>query len=353
MSVLRFLSLAVSGAVSNFKRLKFPYKLTFAVTYKCNARCSICSIWKHPSKNELTLKEIETFARNSKFKWINLTGGEPFVRGDLFEIIESFEKHAKPYVINCTTNGCFTSRILECVELVLKRLKIPKFILVVSIDAPRELHNKLRGIKVWDNAVSTFKELRKLSKIYKNFSTYVGFTLSQLNFGKLEETFYSLKSIIPDLSPEEFHVNFVHLSDVYYKNTGLKIPKDFKIRAYQEIRNFWKKRGKEYFSIVDFLERRYIDLLEHYLKTGKTPLPCKALNSSIFIDAEGNVYPCTIFNKKLANLREIDYDIKKMWNSKEANEVRKLIKQNKCPQCWTPCEAYQTIVGNIWKQIRF
>jgi radical SAM protein with 4Fe4S-binding SPASM domain len=343
----RFFDLAIKGLLSNFKQLEFPYKLTFAVTYRCNAKCKICNIWKNPSKNELTLDEIEEFTKNSKFKWVNLTGGEPFIRKDLFEIIKLFEKYNHPYIINCTTNGYFTSKILDYVEYILKKLKIPRFILVVSIDGPCELHDKLRGIKIWNNAVNTFKELRKFSKKYKNFSTYIGFTLSQFNFGKLEETFYSIKSIIPDLLPEEFHINFVHLSEIFYKNVNLKIPKNFELRIYEEIINFWKTRHKKYFNIVNFLEWKYITLLKQYLETNQIPLSCKALNSSIFIDPIGNIYPCTIFNKKLANLREIDYDIKKIWNSKQTKEIRKLIKYKRCPQCWTPCEAYQTIVGNI------
>jgi len=76
-------------------------------------------------------------------------------------------------------------------------------------------------------------------------------------------------------------------------------------------------------------------------------LPCKALSVSCFIDPYGTIYPCTIFNKKLGNLRQANYNLKKIWNSKKSAEVRKLIKENKCPGCWTPCEAYQTILGNL------
>jgi len=64
---------------SNFKRLDCPYKLTFALTYRCNSRCQICQIWKKKKHKELSLLEIEKFFTiNDFFNWIDLTGGEVF-----------------------------------------------------------------------------------------------------------------------------------------------------------------------------------------------------------------------------------------------------------------------------------
>ena len=107
------------------------------------------------------------------------------------------------------------------------------------------------------------------------------------------------------------------------------------------------KRGNDF--AVDFLEHKYLKFAEDWVKTGKSPLPCKALNSSCFIDAQGNVYPCLIWSKKIGNVKDFDYDLKKIWQLDEAKKAQKMAQNLKCPQCWTPCEAYQTILGNISK----
>jgi len=62
---------------SNLKDLKFPYKLNFCLTYKCNSKCLSCDIWKIKSTNELNSDELKSFfERSNKFSWIDVTGGE-------------------------------------------------------------------------------------------------------------------------------------------------------------------------------------------------------------------------------------------------------------------------------------
>jgi len=64
--------------------------MNYVVTWRCNLRCIMCNIWKHPQTNELGISELEDFLRNpllSQLEWIQLTGGEPFMRNDLDEII--------------------------------------------------------------------------------------------------------------------------------------------------------------------------------------------------------------------------------------------------------------------------
>ena len=69
---------------SNMGRLRYPYKLAMALTYRCNLRCKICSIWKKTEPPELTLAEIRNlFLASNKFSWVALTGGEAFLRDDM------------------------------------------------------------------------------------------------------------------------------------------------------------------------------------------------------------------------------------------------------------------------------
>jgi len=333
-----FLRLASKALASNLFSLREPYKLTFAVTYKCNSRCKICNIWKRKSEKELTTEEIRKFFGKNSFPWINLTGGEVFLRNDVVDIIKSMKGL---YLLNITTNGTLTEKILKDSNEIKKI--VPKFILSVSIDGPKKFHDEIRGIKCWDRAVETYKKLRE-----NEIESYVCYTISPYNINRFEETYEEIKKIVPDLETRDFHLSFYHESDVYFGNRGgIKRNLKYEKKLEKIFTDFTKLKSGA--GPVSFLERKYMKLVKEYLETGKSPLPCKALLSSCFIDPQGNVYPCTIFNEKLGNLREADYDLKKIWDSEKAKEVRKLIKENKCPGCWTPCEAYQTVLGNLMK----
>lgn len=58
---------------------------TVIVTYRCNARCSMCNRYKAPSKAEEEIS-IETIKKLPKMYFTNITGGEPFIRTDLKEV---------------------------------------------------------------------------------------------------------------------------------------------------------------------------------------------------------------------------------------------------------------------------
>ena len=81
---------------------------TVIVTYRCNARCSMCNRYKAPSKPEEEIS-IETIKKLPKMYFTNITGGEPFIRTDLKDIVRELYKKSDRIVIS--TNGFFTDRI--------------------------------------------------------------------------------------------------------------------------------------------------------------------------------------------------------------------------------------------------
>jgi len=337
--MFKLFRLGASIIKSNFMTLRSPYKLTFAITYSCNSRCKTCNIWKRKPENEMKTWEIRSMFEKINPSWVNLTGGEPFLRKDIYDIAKFASKSA--YLLNLTTNGLLVNKILKDVKEISK-IGIPRFIVVVSLDGPEEIHDKIRGIKGnWGKALKVFGALKNLSESKKNFHTYFGYTISQYNLGLIEKTVESVKEKI-DVSINDFHFNIYHVSSLYYGNNGEKVLEKKFLKDVEYV-----LKEKKNLGIIPFIESKYLKLIKKYFTTGMSPVPCRALTSSCFIDPQGNVYPCTHWGMKLGNLRESNYDLKKLWNSKKANEARKLIKKNKCPGCWTPCEAYQTILGNI------
>ena len=75
---------------------------------------------------------------------------------------------------------------------------------------------------------------------------------------------------------------------------------------------------------------------------------CHALRASCFIDSWGNVFPCTIYDRKIGSLRDVDYDLAPhLARRRSRSQTQREIWNYDCPQCWTPCEAYQCIMGNF------
>ena len=70
---------------------------TVIVTYRCNARCNMCNRYKCPSKPEEELS-IETIKKLPKMYFTNITGGEPFIREDLPEIVRELYKKSEEFL---------------------------------------------------------------------------------------------------------------------------------------------------------------------------------------------------------------------------------------------------------------
>lgn len=330
---------------SNFGRLPFPYKLTFVLTYRCNYKCKTCNIWQKRPENELTLEEINTFFQQSnRFNWIDFSGGEIWIRNDFVSIVESSLRHCKDLaLIHFPTNGFYTQKTVEGVKEIMK-MKPPKTIITVSLDGDEETNDEIRGIKGgWKKQIDTFRQLQEI----KGVEVVLGMTLSKHNAGKYIETFNAVKKVLPNLHHQDFHVNIAHESSHFYNNDAQSLmDKEAEQTIIQELKQYRKSRGITR-GPVSFLENQYLGKVEQYLSTGKTPVQCHSLSASCFIDSWGNVYPCVTYDHKLGNIRDHHYDLEKIWNLPETKQLQQEIWKGQCPQCWQPCEAYQSIMGNL------
>ena len=348
MDASKFAKLTLTALRSNLGPLKNPYKLTFSITYMCQSRCMTCNIWEIKPKGELSLEEIRQFAqKNSHFKWVEITGGEPFLRSDIVEIARAFKENCRDlYVLTMPTNSlCNKDMELAKMEEILK-LGIPRVVVTISLDGYRELHDKIRGIPGnFDKAIAMFKGLQELKKRHGNLDMVFGYTMSKFNQGQLEKTYEEVKKLVPEITHNTFHINVGQLSDIYYSNTGIDMLAEKAVLA-QEIEAFISKREKKV-GDVTLIESAFLKKLVKYVQTEQVPLKSRSLDASLFMDSYGNVYPSIMWGRKIGNIRETGFDLAPLWNNAEANEVRSLIKQGKEPKGWTACEAYQTLVGNI------
>lgn len=326
----------------NIKTSDLPFKYFLVVTKSCGSRCSNCLIWKEKPENEMTLSEHEKLAQNShsNLLWLNLSGGEPTDRLDLNEIVSIYIKHCPNLkIINFTTNGMNHSN-LEKVLTTLSHSSIPVIGVNVSLDGPPAIHDKIRGVPGgFDEAVEALKIVRS----HKRIRSEAGMTLFPYNHRFIPETVEAISQRIPGFGVKDLHLNFAHASGHYYGNDKIQ----YEGRINLELVKPFFKQGYNTFSPFDMVEKIYQNKLPEFIQTGKTPVNCAAISANIYISEKGDVFPCTIWDKKIGSLRESDFNLRKVLHSNEAKRLREVVIQKQCPNCWTPCEAFPSIITNL------
>ena len=131
MKIDKFIGLGATALKSNFTALERPYKLNFAITMRCQSRCLHCNIWQLKPAGELTIDEIREFAKkNRSFRWVELTGGEPFLRGDIVDIARAFKENSKSlYVLTMPTNSLCSNEIIVSRLTEILQLEIPRVVM--------------------------------------------------------------------------------------------------------------------------------------------------------------------------------------------------------------------------------
>lgn len=343
MLTLRMLTGAAALAKANVTRLSGPLKINLCVTYACQYRCKTCNIWQRKPTNELTREELLSFVdKNRDAHWLDITGGEIFLRKDIpdvFDAIVSTWRHLA--VLHFPTNGFLTDAIVAVAERLAREQSIMT-IVTVSLDGDEPLNDSVRGIKGgFRRQIDTFRVLRRM----KGIRAVLGMTLSRYNAGTYEHTFAACQREIPDLRADEFHLNVAQTSAHYYGNADDAV--EGSPEAVAGDLAAYRARAFRTPTITGLVERTYLNHLDVFLRTRKTPMPCHALRSSCFVDPWGRVFPCITYSRPIGNLRDTAMDLAPIWQSHEATQMQSEIWQGKCPQCWTACEAYQSILGNL------
>ncbi len=329
------------GTVHNIETSSNTYLVSNAVVHNCN-------IWQIKPKGELELHEIQEFAKkNPYFKWIEITGGEPFLRSDIVGIVKAFKDYSKGlYIVTMPTNSLSNHDMLISKITQILDMGVPRLSVTLSLDGYRELHDKIRGIPGnFDKVMDMYKRLRELRREYPNLFVVFGYTMSKFNQGLFEKTYQSVRELFPEVTYNNFHLNIAQISDSYYQNGELDIRPDRDALA-KEVESIVRKRHLE-IGAIPIVEGAFLKKLVEYIKTGNTPIKSRSLDASLFMDSYGNVYPSIMWGRVIGNVRDAGLDLMPIWRNAEAEEVRRLIKEGKEPSSWTACEAYQSLVGSV------
>lgn len=301
------------------------------ITYRCNARCNMCDAWRYPTKpsEEIGLDIIEKLPN---MFFTNITGGEPFVRQDLPEIVGILRKKSKRIVIS--TNGYFTDRIIALCR------RYPDIGIRISIEGLAKANDEIRGIpNGFDRGLRTLLELRQMGIKDIGF----GITVQDINSKDLVYLYYLAQSL-----GYEFATATLHNSHYFHKwNNVINDKEEVTAEFAKLIKLLLKsKRVKDWF-------RAYFNYgLINYIKANERLLPCEMGQNGFFLDPWGDVLPCNGMDKKqsIGNLEEQSWD--EIWNSKRAEELRQEVKNCK-KNCWMIGSAAPAIWNHPLKPIKW
>jgi MoaA/NifB/PqqE/SkfB family radical SAM enzyme len=345
MLITPSLPLKIAGYWS-FKRLGrpriMPINVTVSVTNMCNSRCKTCNIWKlYLEKPHLRNQELKTWEFEQIFQnlgkgpiIVTISGGEPYLRQDLVQISTAIYEYCHPKALVIPTNALLTNEIKTATEKILQKVDDMEVIVNVSLDGIDELHDEIRGIKGnFQRSLQTYQALQDLKLKYPNLTLGVHTVISRWNVENIQQIYQYVKNV---LKPNTYITEIAeHREELFNLNKEIAPTTEQYSKAIDylisHITYDYAKRAKLLQKIQHAFRIEYYRLVVKMLQYGHS-IPCYAGYTSAHINPYGDVWPCCILAYKmpLGNLRDVNYDFKKIWNSKKVDSIRKHLNLSKC-----------------------
>ena len=232
-----------------------PTDASIILTYRCPMRCKMCNIWDNPTIKEQELKpsELECLPQ---LKFINLTGGEPFVREDIGDIVEVCFKKTKRIVIS--TSGWFEDRVINLAK------RFPNIGIRISIEGLAAKNDELRGREGgFDKGLRTLRTLKEMGLKDIGF----GCTVSNNNSSDMLELYKLGKEMGMEFATAAFHNSYYfHKYDNVITNRE-QVCRDFETLVNWQLK---ERSPKSWF-------RAWFNMgLINYIEGNRRMLPCEA-----------------------------------------------------------------------------
>ena len=307
-------------------------------TFRCNAQCNMCNIWKFQTNpnEEIDASYYEKLPAGLR---INITGGEPTLRKDIDKIFEIL--YPKSRLLELSTNGYNTQKIVELAN------KYPNILIRVSVEGLPKINDAKRGIKDgFDHALRTMLELKKTKCKNIGFSVVI----SPDNYMDLLHLYDLCVALDVELGNSAVHNSwYFHKDDNQIESEEALRQHELFVKALlTSKRRRFKDRLKDY-------GRAYFNRSIHRRLRGDTDEyrpPCGALKDFFFIDPWGNVTPCngSCEEWKLGNIKEDSFE--NIMNSDKAREMMEKVRDCKRNCTFIVTERHD-MVRRPWVPIRW
>jgi MoaA/NifB/PqqE/SkfB family radical SAM enzyme len=312
-----------------------PFSLVISVSFRCNSRCKTCGVWRMPS-DELTANEWQkVFARLGRAPfYLTFTGGEPFLRAELDEIVIAGAEACHPGVITIPTNGLLTRRILDQTDRICAAAPQTQIGLNLSLDGVGPEHDEIRGVPGnWERAMETWRGLKELQAHHKNLVLSVHTVVSQFNIGRIREIVEGLQFLEPDSYITEIAEQRVELGTVGWDITP-------SAAQYAPVADYLSARARAVRArglarFTQALRAEYYQLARRVLEQQTQAIPCQAGWASGHIAPNGDVWSCCVRAEPVGNVREVGYDLRPIWTGK-VGQMRRLRTSIAARECACP-----------------
>lgn len=357
---LRYLSKAAAGVprdlvnsfvVARFKAIR-PTVLIYNCTFVCDARCEMCSNWKHGDrKSDMTLEQLEG-VMNHDF-WgavenLNISGGEPTTRNDLPEMVELFHRHLpRLRKVGINTTGLTPHRAIPMLTRVAEFCaeKGVLFSARVSLDGIGDIHNQVRHVKNgFDKACETIRAMQALAKVTPNFQFGIAATLFATNLDDARNILAWARSQDLDIV-----FNMLRFTDNMLNNMELKATIGFREREEAFMKEFFLDRVSEesVLSGQSFMYLHYADMIANgYHRT----MPCPFQSQGLLLNPEGNLFYCEN-SEKIGNV--LDDPAEALYFKASNLAHREHIKEKVCPTCLSPCQVNVGAMKQVVPYVNF
>jgi MoaA/NifB/PqqE/SkfB family radical SAM enzyme len=319
------------------KALGLPGKfeaLSMEITRRCIAECVMCNIWRMPPVTpELKASDWLRLLQSpslSELKELDITGGEPFLRKDIVELLTGIGRLKATHLkglrsLAITTNGFLTDKILADVGAVIDLLEKAGIALVFGcgFDAVGETHDRIRNFRGgWEKLHATLQGLIVLRKKYPGMILGIKTTVTRHNIDALDEIcrYADNRALFTIISPYILTAN-------RYANLERDAALAFSVEDLEKLRKFY--------NTSRFQWRYFRNELLRFLDTGRMDKPCSAGFNYLFIRSTGELYPCPIIDFLLGNVKNSPLE-NLIHSEKAARFRRNILTFPECKTCTEP-----------------
>ncbi|MBU2034553.1 MAG: radical SAM protein [Candidatus Omnitrophica bacterium] len=330
----------------NSGRAGLPWVINLLVTSRCNLRCEMCSF--DASKfcleaEELSADQITDFISYASKKKFNifLSGGEPFLREDIFTIMESIKKRALTFGI-CTNGTLLNEKKLE---LLCKNS--PEFI-IFSLLGDKEVHDSITGVPgSFETLVANIKVLVSMRHKIKIF---INCPITQHNIHQLPE----IAAIADKL--KIYMLRFEHLNFITSQEEQahfLECQKSFPVDNYRGLSTYrrFTPGANHFFDAISRMRAMQnsfktpvhfkpsledSEIRSWYSNNCISKRQCFFIWRSLFILPNGDVVPCQFMVHKMGSIKDDNLDV--IWNNQRFRDFRLRLKRRLLPGCARCCK---------------
>ncbi len=328
-----------------------PQTLNLFVTARCNARCEFC-LYRHAvdnptaSEGEMRLDEYQALARSyGPLHYLAVSGGEPFVREDLADIIQAFIDHCGVRVVDIPSNFTFTRAMAAVMDRLTAANPDVAFDLQLSLDDLGERHDASRKVPgLFAKAQESFLALAALRELRPNLRIKGSTLYLPANAERLDEVLVELgrtfafdrmsvsypQQQLPSGGDEAVRADAAAYAERAARALALASP--CRRRADLHVAGMLAVKG--------LYRRLLLDAASGNRSAGSY---CEAGRHLLVIDQEGRVYPCEPLWHCIGNLRETGGDVRPILAGRAYADFRaSRLGAGKCNCTWS-CAMHTAI----------